>query len=141
MEKCETPLEVFISVRKRTTGWGENVEDLDCELENQRSAAQTLLDSVLGENLEDLPQQPRSVQNLHHGYTTSASCSTLHCWTFSCGPRGSPSQTGWPGTAGLSLVQLDELWLGRRGLLTPWRLVLVLVLLPPGPCHRLSLWS
>ena len=69
--------------------------------------------------------------------TTTGTSGTLqkNC-TSGISPR--LTQTGWPGTAGLFLKQLKDLRLGRRGLLSPWRLVLVPVLLLPGPCHRLS---
>ena len=67
-------------------------------------------DDVLDSTLHHLmpPTINPGVSRICTMATTSASSSTVHCWTFSCGPCGSP-QTGWPGTAGLFVVQLEEL--------------------------------
>ena len=77
------------------------------------------------------------IDNLHHGSDVGK---LLH------GCTGGPilaalaaHQTGWPPPAGLFVVQREELRLGRRGLLSPWRVVLVLVLLLPGPGRLLAL--
>ena len=41
---------------------------------------------------------------------------------------------------GVFLVEELEEWLERRGLLSPWRIVLVVVPLLPGPGHLRALW-
>ena len=47
-------------------------------------------------------------------------------------------QAGRPPPARLFFVQAEEHPLGRRGLLSPWRVVLVRVPLLPGPGYLLS---
>ena len=49
--------------KQKNLGPGENLEDLG-ELECQRSAPQPLLNSVLGENLEDLHHLPADPEEL-----------------------------------------------------------------------------
>ena len=45
--------------------------------------------------------------------TTSASCSTVHCWTISCGPRGSPRQGGREPPGSSSYSWKSSGWGGR----------------------------
>ena len=60
------------------------------------------------------PQQPRSVQNLQHGYDVGELLDGALLDLLLRPPR--LTQTGWPGTGGLFLLeQLEELRLGRRG--------------------------
>ena len=67
--------------------------------------------------------------------TTSAMCSTMRSWTRSCGPCGSAKLAGrTPFSASSSSNSWKNAWGG--GVLSPWRVVLVLVPLLPGPGHH-----
>ena len=61
----------------------------------------------------NLSQQPRSVQDLHHGSDVGELLHGVPLNRLLRPPRR--DQTGRPGTAGLFFVQLEELRLGRRG--------------------------
>ena len=79
----------------------------------------------------------RSIENLDHGHHVGDVLhSAQHCGLLRPTRLG---QTGRPQPPhGIFLVEQPEECLGRRGLLSPWRLVLVPVPLLPGPCLLLT---
>ena len=66
----------------------------------------------------------------------SSICSTMCRWVRSCGLT--PARRSGRTAALFIDRQIEELQLGRRGLLSPWRVVLVLVPLLPDPDRLLS---
>ena len=79
----------------------------------------------------------RSIENLDHGHHVG---DVLHGAQLD--PLLRPTRLGQTGRPqpplGIFLVEQPEECRGRRGLLSPWRLVLVPVPLLPGPCLLLT---
>ena len=84
------------------------------------------------------PLRHRNIEDLDHGHHVGDVLHGAQLDLFLCSLRLGQAGRPYPLVGVLLVEQLEER-LGRRGLLSPWRVVLVLVPVLPGPGHDRSL--